>query len=230
MPQSSPILCYFYFSNCLFGLEVLTRGITSVKLFIKQLPNSSPLSVHCFLSFRSYQFIHLKKNTWALSHEFKHVSFSLCSFVNRNKCLCTHLSTHGAILDHLLRLRGSLTKIKSSNFDDICRIIGHKLMIFPRLTIQKFLYSDKIYGYSSISNKLSFGLTTISVEETLSCFSLLDIDLFFFGNRPRRLWFTSKKNFRHSSFVSCLNWKYIALAVEAIQNAYRKVRDFDASI
>ena len=45
---------------------------------------------------------------------------------------------------------------------------------------KKFLYSDKIYGYSSISNKLSFGLTTISVEETLSCFSLLDIDLFFF--------------------------------------------------
>ena len=76
---------------------------------------------------------------------------------------------------------------------------------------KKFLYSDKIYGYSSISNKLSFGLTTISVEETLSCFSLLDIDLFFFGNRPRWLWFMSKKNFsenfRHSSFVSCLNWK-----------------------
>ena len=53
-------------------------------------------------------------------------------------------------------------------------------MIFPRLMIQKrFLYSDKIYNYSSISNKLSFGLTTISVEETLSYFCLLDIDLFF---------------------------------------------------
>ena len=95
---------------------------------------------------------------------------------------------------------------------------------------KRFLYSDKIYNYSSISNKLSFGLTTIFVEETLFYFCLLDIDLFFFGYRPRRLWFTSKKNFRHSSFVSCLNWKYIALAVEALQNAYRKVRDFDASI
>ena len=53
-------------------------------------------------------------------------------------------------------------------------------MIFPRLMIQKrFLYSDKIYNYSSISNKLSFGLTTIFVEETLFYFFLLDIDLFF---------------------------------------------------
>ena len=67
MPQSSPVLHYFLlcsggnFSNCLFGLEVLTRGVSSVKLVHQMPPNPSPLSVHCFLSFRSYQFIHFKK-------------------------------------------------------------------------------------------------------------------------------------------------------------------------
>ena len=41
-------------------------------------------------------------------------------------CLYTHLSTLNVILDHPLRLRGSLTKIKSSNFDEISRIIDHE--------------------------------------------------------------------------------------------------------
>ena len=79
-------------------------------------------------------------------------------------------------------------------------------MIFPRLMIQKrFLYSDKIYNYSSISNKLSLDLTTISQVETSSFFSLLDIDLFCFENRPRGLHFMTKKsfseNFQLSSFA-----------------------------
>ena len=74
-----------FFFCVIFGLEVLTRGIISVKLVHQMPPNLSPLSVHCLLSFRSYQFIHFKKNTRALSHEFKLVSFSSCSCVTRNK-------------------------------------------------------------------------------------------------------------------------------------------------
>ena len=55
-----------------------------------------------------------------------------------------------------------------------------------------FPYCDKVRNYSSIFNKL-FDVTTVSLVLPLSYFSFLDIDLFCFGNRPRRLWFMSKK-------------------------------------
>ena len=61
-------------------------------------------------------------------------------------------------------------------------------MIFPKLVIEKnFLYPEEIHNYLSISNELSFDVTTVSLLLTLSYFSLLDIGLFSFGNRPRRL-------------------------------------------
>ena len=60
---------------------------------------------------------------------------------------------------------------------------------------KRFLYSDKIYNYSSISSKLSFGLTTISVEETLSYFCLLNIDLFFLVIGPAGCDSRQKKTF-----------------------------------
>ena len=67
------------------------------------------------------------------------------------------------------------------------------LMIF--LSEKRFPYFDKIHNYSSIYNKLSFDVTTISLVLTLSYFSLLDIVLFCFDNRPCRLWFVSKESF-----------------------------------
>ena len=83
MPQSSPVLYYFFF--VIFGLEVLTRGIISVKL-VHQMP---PISHHCqfivYLAFGLTSLFTSKKNTRALSHEFKLVSFSSCSCVTRNK-------------------------------------------------------------------------------------------------------------------------------------------------
>ena len=63
------------FLIALLELEVLIREKTSVERIYHMSPNPSPLSVHCLLSFRSNQLIHLKKNTWALSHEFQLVSF-----------------------------------------------------------------------------------------------------------------------------------------------------------
>ena len=49
-------------------------------------------------------------------------------------------------------------------------------MIFLRVMIEKtFPYSDQVLNYSSVSNKL-FEVMAVS----LSCFSLLDIDLFCF--------------------------------------------------
>ena len=96
---------------------------------------------------------------------------------------------------------------------------------------KRFLYSDKIYNYSSISNNLSFDWTTISLVETLSYFSLLDINLICFCHRPRRLWFLTKKTFetKHKllkTFIFRFNWKYIALAVKALENALKKMSEF----
>ena len=74
-----------FFFCVIFGLEVLTRGIISVKL-VHQMP---PISHHCqfivYLAFGLTSLFTSKKNTRALSHEFKLVSFSSCSCVTRNK-------------------------------------------------------------------------------------------------------------------------------------------------
>ena len=87
------------------------------------------------------------------------------------------------------------------SIDDISRLIIEK----------SFPYSDKIHHCSSISNNV----TTVSLA--LSYFSLLSIELFGFGNRPRRLWFISKKNFLDKTNLCKLS------TAEALQNSHRKV-------
>ena len=103
-------------------------------------------------------------------------------------------------------------------------------MIFPKLVIEKnFLYPEEIHNYFSISNELSFDVTTVSLLLTLSYFSLLDIGLFSFGNRPRRLWFMSKKSFETKQtsliFNSSLQLQVhcTSSTVEALQNAHRHI-------
>ena len=49
------------FLIALLELEMLIREKTSVERIYHMSPNPSPLSVHCLVSFRSNQFIHLKK-------------------------------------------------------------------------------------------------------------------------------------------------------------------------
>ena len=59
--------------------------------------------------------------------------------------------------------------------------------IFQTLMIEKNFFTLIKSSYSSISTKLSSDVTTLSLVLTLAYFSLLDIDLCCFGNRPRRL-------------------------------------------
>ena len=67
-------------------------------------------------------------------------------------------------------------------------------MILVRLMIKKtFPYSDQVLNYFSISNKL-FDVKTVSLVLILS-FLYSTLTFSFLGNRPHRLWFTSKKTF-----------------------------------
>ena len=56
-----------------------------------------------------------------------------------------------------------------------------------------FPYSDQVLNYSSVPNKL-FDVKTVSLVLMLS-FLYSTLTFFFLGNRPRRLWFMSKKTF-----------------------------------
>ena len=68
------------------------------------------------------------------------------------------------------------------------------------------MYICKILRQSHITPLSNYRLVL-----TLSKFSSLDIDHFCLGNRPRRLWFISKKSFETNKLLYC---KYIALAVQ----------------
>ena len=58
--------------------------------------------------------------------------------------LCTHQSPI-MVNSHLLRLKGSLTKVKYSNLNEICCIIDHIWWYISDTNgWKKFLYSDKI--------------------------------------------------------------------------------------
>ena len=87
-------------------------------------------------------------------------------------------------------------------------------MIFLWLTIEKSChYSHKIHNYSTISDKL-LDVTTVSLVLALSHVSLLDIELIYFGNQPRRLWFMSK-NFWNKTWTFC-KLKFFAKIVCAL--------------
>ena len=72
------------------------------------------------------------------------------------------------------------------------------LMIF--LSEKRFPYFDKIHNYSSIYNKLSFDVTTISLVLTLSYFSLLDIVLFVLIIGPAGCDSCQKKVLKQNNF------------------------------
>ena len=68
------------------------------------------------------------------------------------------------------------------------------------------MYICKILRQSHITPLSNYRLVL-----TLSKFSLLDIDVFCLGDRPRRLWFMSKKSFETNKLLYC---KYIAVTVK----------------